>query len=673
MMAHRAPLLAAALAACADTSALVDDPCADGGDCAADDVASDLAAGDDTPVAPSFDAPPSRPSATDLVAIELAPQNPVLDVTPGSAPPALAFRVVGRQRDGRTRDVTLYRRFALDNAALGALHPDTGAFTSSGVGGTSRVRVALVDGSALTAETGLTVNARSVTLVGATEADRARFGPLRPTGAVAETPAVDYPLARAVLPQNVYPPLVQWTPRHPRAGSADVWRVRLARPHAVLEAYLSAGAAGFNHSWRPPREAWRALAQGDLAAPVTLTVSVLSGGALREGEARVFRTVDAVIAGSVYYWSPSASRLRRIDVEDARRVDFLPDPGDRCIGCHSVSRDGRQLAGFLEGAGETLALYDLTRDLTARPAPTAARVPYSVRRCTSFNPDGSRLVSGDCGANPSSNAFTLIDGRTGAPVMPTGSPGNGFDPEWSPDGSLIAYTTRMDALAVTPVTAGDRFGAPSVLHTPVASQSNLRMDWHPTWSPDSRWIAFQRGENRRTAMGRGSLWAVGRAGGAPVRLDNACGGPAVETCFRPQFSPFNSGGYFWLLFTTSRTYGNATAGVRNQKQIWVTAVTNRPDGRADPSEVPYYLDGQEAATALSPYWAPAPCRPNGQACSAGADCCGGACEPDSAGRNVCVTPRGMCVQRGGRCGVTADCCTGLVCTDGRLCDLPPPQ
>jgi hypothetical protein len=656
-------------AACAAEPPPIVPACDDLGLCD-DGAVTPADATDDASKAPSFDVPRDRANGTDLVSIALDPANPSLIARPGM-PPTVTFRVVGRQRDGSTREVTQYRRFTLDNGALGAMHPDTGELTGTGIAGVGRVRVALVDGSTLTAETTVTINARSTTLVGVTDDERMVLDRTPATGAAAEVPTIDYPLGRAVFPQNVYPPLIQWTPRH-RATATDIYRVRLQRPHAVVDAYLRANTPMFNHSWRPSAAAWAALARSDFAAPVTVSVTVLSAGMTRESEARTFRTVDAVIAGSVYYWSPPASRLRRIDVETAQRVDFLPDPGDRCIGCHSVSRDGRQLAGFLEGTGENLALYDLTRDLTPRPAPVVARVPYAVRRCTSFSPDGARLVSGDCGANPSSMPFTLINGRDGRPVTAMGSPGNGFDPEWSPDGNVIAFTNRMDALAVTPVTAADTFGASRVIHAPVSTETSMRMDWHPTWTPDSRWIAFQRGVSRRTAMGDGSLWMIGRDGGAPVRLDNANGGATTQTTYRPQFSPFNSGGYFWLLFTTQRPYGNMGAGTRNLKQIWVTAVRNTFDGRGDPSEVPYYLDGQETATALSPYWAPAPCRPNGNACSTGADCCSGTCDPDGAGRNVCVRPRSMCIARGGRCGADGDCCTGLVCTNN-LCDLPPPM
>jgi len=51
-----------------------------------------------------------------------------------------------------------------------------------------------------------------------------------------------------------------------RSGE-ELWRVRLARTHSVIEAYLR-GNPDFPNAWRPPREAWRAFAQSDLTAPI---------------------------------------------------------------------------------------------------------------------------------------------------------------------------------------------------------------------------------------------------------------------------------------------------------------------------------------------------------------------------------------------------------------------
>src|SRR5207244_1493418 len=103
-----------------------------------------------------------------------------------------------------------------------------------------------------------------------------------------------------------------------------------------------------------------------------------------------------------------------------------------CIGCHSVSRDGLRLSGALESPGEDLASYNLGTDLTGMTAPTLFRVPTSERRCTSFNPANTRLVSGDCGANPTSNRFSVLDAtNNGTAIAGGGRAGEGFDPEWS--------------------------------------------------------------------------------------------------------------------------------------------------------------------------------------------------------------------------------------------------
>lgn len=669
-------LLGSALAACSATP----DDCTEPAGCVVP-VDNDAAVTPDSGASSGWDVlaldrSTARPSK--LVALEIAPADPVVEVT-DAARPTVTFRARGTQRDGLTRTLTTGVRFTLDDTTLGALDASTGVFTPSGVAGVGRVRLATVDGSALTAETGLTVTVRRTFRgPGVTDAMVATLTGAALAGeGTPQSPLVDYPLAGAVMPRNVFPPDFQWTPRHPGAAAMDVYRVRLERPHATVDAYFVA-AAGFRHQWVPEAALWSDFAQSDVGSPVRLTVRVLARSMAWQSAAREFRTVDAFIAGSVYSWSPSRMALTRLDVDTARVTNFLPNPGDTCIGCHSVSRDGQRLSGFLEGTGENLALYDLSRDLTGNPAATVARVRYTVRRCTSFNADGSRLVSGDCGANPTTNRFTLIDSTTGGEVATaSGSAGDGFDPEWSPDGTAIAFTNRTNDLAVTPAMGGDRFGATAVIHR-AGSSPDGDVDWHPTWTPDSRWIVYQHGDSRRSGVSmdgsgvRGSLWMVPRGGGTPVALRRAnTGGNGFDT-WRPIFSPFDSGGYFWVLFTTARPYGNALAGTRNLKQIWVAAINRRPDGTTDPSQVGFYLSGQERVNSLSPYWTPAPCRPTGRGCQTGADCCTGACEPDTAGMRVCVPPTMACRPRGQMCERDSDCCMGLACSAARICDTPSP-
>ncbi len=603
------------------------------------------------------DAISTRP--TDLLAIHLDPANPTVRINDSDPHPTLTFAVTGEQRDRQTRRIDAVR-FQIDNSAYGAIDPVSGTLQASGLGGVATVRVFTVDGSQLSASATVTfVVSHIVNGPAVTEMDRNAFNGA-PTAADADatSPQIDYPLDGAVMPRNVHAPHLMWTPRH-TVADADLYRVRLTREHATIEAYFHGGPA-FANDWETGA-AFTSLANTDVSTPITMRVAVLSGGEVRESAPRTFKTIDGVVAGSVYYWSPPQGRLLRIDVDTATRVDFLPNPPGGCIACHAVSRDGRRLVAVTED-GRPMTGYDLTADLTASPPPSQFRQDSLTMNNGSFNGDGTRIVTSPHGGGD----FHVIDATTGA-VLPNGVIGNGWDPEWSPDSATIAYM-RDNNLWTIPAMPGDQFGAPAQLHD--AASIGGGVDWHPTFSPDSRWLVFQHGSAAFTA-GTGSLYAISREGGAAVRLDHANGGTA-ENSFRPTFSPFNSGGYFWVLFTSSRPYGNTTAGVRDHKLIWVAAIRNRPEAGVDPSEVAYFLDGQEPTTNLSPYWAPPPCRDNGNACSSGSECCSGTCEPDSGGAPMCRPPSNACRPRGSSCGAAADCCAGLTCNAAHICDVPEP-
>ena len=69
------------------------------------------------------------------------------------------------------------------------------------------------------------------------------------------------------------------------------------------------------------------------------------------------------------------------------------------------------------------------------------------------------------------------------------------EPEWSPDGTKIAWTSRRDGNDEVYVMNADGSGQTNLTNNPAA-------DLHPTWSPDgtrSRSRACETGATRSTA------------------------------------------------------------------------------------------------------------------------------------------------------------------------------
>jgi dipeptidyl aminopeptidase/acylaminoacyl peptidase len=136
-----------------------------------------------------------------------------------------------------------------------------------------------------------------------------------------------------------------------------------------------------------------------------------------------------------------------------------------------------------------------------------------------WSPDGTRLAFT---TNPTpradDNALTdiwVIPAAGGTAKKLVENAGPDYAPRWSPDGTQIAYVTsagfdvRQVQLAVIPAAGGAaRMVAPQFLHQPSA----------PAWSPDGRTLYFGAGVRTTT-----QLFAVPSAGGAPRALTNVRG------------------------------------------------------------------------------------------------------------------------------------------------------
>jgi hypothetical protein len=418
------------------------------------------------------------------------------------------------------------------------------------------------------------------------------------------------------MPSTVKAPDVQW-----EGGAAgDLYRVIATGGLAKVTAYLLHDGGAFKYDWRADAAVWDLLKRSTGTAPITFTVDRVTPGAaaVHRSTTRSVNIVQAEVAGAIYYWDLSDGKILRIT--PAGRDNPIPNPpaknvpgaendGSRCVACHTVSRNGRYMAGALWGGGEFGAVFDLAADLTPDPAPTVFGVDKYRTLCSTFNPDATRLL-----VNEGKRLF-LIDAKTGAEVPTLGTPlptDKAAHPTWSPDGASVAYIANHDGgwavdftlgdLAIMPVTGPDTFG-PTTILSPADGLANT---W-PSFSPDSNWIAFGRGTNSRgrntlpnvgVVQYPGSLWLIGRGDGTPVELVNANGGPGKQDSYLPNFSPFNEGGYFWLTFYSTRDYGNAQAGTKGKarRQLWVTAVKNAPTPGQDPSSVPFWLPDQSVET-----------------------------------------------------------------------------
>jgi hypothetical protein len=658
---------------------------------------------------------------TGLMSVEVQPANMTLTVR--GQPVNLDFTLVGRYSNGMTRVIPLgaWRSTTTD---LGDINAATGRFTANGlVGGTTRIEVSLPreDASTLQAATNLTVQFERETY--ATPDGGVTPPPSSVTDRFTGTPANDpaqrvtlrYPPASTVMPQNVAPPDVQWE----GGAQGDIYRVTLSKPHAQVRGYVTHSGAGFRYDWVVDTAGWRALAESETMAPIRLVVDRAHSGGVAAGAPIEFRLARGSLAGVIYYWDLRNGKILRIVDDSARREDFMPNPprapsgrvpasDERCVACHAVSRDGRYMAAEMwEGQGPS-TVFDLTRDLSGNPAPTRFAPAYEGARWVyaTWNPDSTRLLVNLLGGlelrDPSTGAMLPVRGGS----LPTG---NSVQPAWSPDGRTVAYvsdyagprpvTNPMETdpgptafaasnLSSFPVTGTDAFGASRVLvrGSSLASQpEGGNAIAYPSWTPDGRWMSFQHGpfseSDIEPAPGQarrrfaGAVYLVGPDGTNPTRMTLASGGGAEADSFFPNFSPFNQGGYYWILFFSRRDYGNAQAGTRGtgRRQLWVSAVSNNPTPGTDPSSVPYWLPGQDVRNDnVSGFWAPQPCVTRGGSCQVSSECCAGTCGPNPQGQLVCNPPPANMPCRGERerCGATSDCCMGLECA-ANVCLAPP--
>jgi hypothetical protein len=224
----------------------------------------------------------------------------------------------------------------------------------------------------------------------------------------------------------------------------------------------------------------------------------------------------------------------------------------------------------------------------------------------------------------------------------------------------------------------------------------------PTFLPDSKAVLFHQGDSLDSDTFQGDFSPLGPqyAELQLVELDSktvkplnalngrdASGqsylpyGDAAEgrQNYEPSVLPVPVGGYYWVLFTSRRTYGNTISPTSNdppgndpfgsenapsaRKKIWIAAIDIEHAGKTDPSHPAFFLPGQELRTAnMRAFAALAPCKADNASCETGADCCGGYCRETSRAADgtpvlACVPPpMNTCSEHQEPCKAATDCC-----------------
>lgn len=430
-----------------------------------------------------------------------------------------------------------------------------------------------------------------------------------------------------------------------------------------------------------------------------------------------------------------------------------------CTVCHSVSANGSTLVAGL-GWGDGGNPYESGAFAISPTGQPSLRYALEEGRALPFGaltPDGKWLVSN---ASPHLRGLSgdlasrLYDATTGALVA---EPYLGGDtarklvtPSFSFDAKFLAFGDRSNQgqgrrLSIL---SADFTKDPPVLadNQELATSANRVLGW-PAFTPDSKSVIYQEGSAYDTGGGRdgkaqlkhlcGDLQWVDVASKTKAPLDrlngyepdgaggkkcylpfcavpdpdlpspdgdgtNVCNTEDAHMNYEPTLLPVAVGGYYWVVFTSRRAYGNfisrgagsVTAGgdipfdnssdgnghIKGfRKKLWVAAIDINGTPGGDISHPAFLLEGQEVeAGNMRGFWALDPCKSNGSSCDSGDECCGGFCRQvthaDGGSGNVCIPPPSGCAQESEKCAVTADCCdapTGALCLNG-FCSIPTP-
>ena len=154
-----------------------------------------------------------------------------------------------------------------------------------------------------------------------------------------------------------------------------------------------------------------------------------------------------------------------------------------------ISPDGRYLAYVRGRSGQyDLWVYDIQRETSPTRLTSQRDVDAPV-----WSPDSRRIAFSSTGGDSVLDIFILAADGTGDISPLTASSHDQYPASWSPEGMLAFLDYPVDSGADLWMlsTAGEGSEDPELF---LDSPANL---WHPTFSPDGRWLAYASNEADR--------------------------------------------------------------------------------------------------------------------------------------------------------------------------------
>ncbi|HEY1558865.1 MAG TPA: hypothetical protein VGF94_28775 [Kofleriaceae bacterium] len=523
--------------------------------------------------------------------------------------------------DGTKQDVTAMTMFAID-ASFGAFQANGLSMFTAGktaVTGTYEDKMASAEVVATLKEvviqTGTCAMSPTTTCTG--DPDCTAVGGGSCVGAVSpmapswfqmpedptRAPTIAYPPVNVIVPPNLGDFDVHWVD----SVGNDVFEVSLTTEFSDVRMYVTGGNGSVaGGGWATVLANEWTSAVGASTAVTFQVRGVQSSNPVSVGSAppQLVKLSNEAMLGGIYYWASTGTYgIYRHDMsmpdQPAQQYMTTAQTSGRCVACHVLSRDGKEMLVTYDGGNGAATTIDVA---TATAAATGGNWNFAT-----FTPDNTEFLAVYNGT------LTVRDYASQAILATMTASGSVSHPDLSPDGTQLVYVHPNVAGSDWAFGSGDiylrtfdqstnSFGPEQQL---VADGTN---NYYPSFSPDGKWILFNKGDNTQNGALNQSgsyngpnaeLWVMPADNSSPpVQLTTANISAGLTDSWG-RWAPFaqtfgaNSEQMYWITVSSKRDFGVRLVGTQ-RPQVWMTGFfPDRATGGMDPSSPAFRLPFQD--------------------------------------------------------------------------------